>query len=104
MRNRLKKGDSAIHIVSDLVMKLEEEARNHEKQQSISDEDKKHFGNEINNGESGGDLTAFDQLTKYGTNDTHLVECAGQEWFAIHLSAAFGLEDPSSSHIGPQDF
>lgn len=85
-------------------MKLEEEARNHEKQQSISDKDKEHFGNEFNYGESEDDLTAFDQLTKYGTNDTNLVKCADQEWFTIHLSAAFGEEDPSSSHIGPQDF
>ena len=96
VRDRFKKGDSAVHIVSDLVMGLEGDPRGENEDESppsIDDEEQK--VDEVRFGEAPDELSLYDQLTDVESAEaTDFVESVDKECFTNHLSAAFSESDP----------
>ena len=93
VRGRFKNGDAAVHFVSDLVLRIEGELKEHPAPSNEEDdelrEDDIHFSG-VQDG-----LAAFEDILDADFSiGTHLVEESDKEWFTNHLSASF----PGSRH------
>lgn len=98
----MRNGDGAVHIVSDLVTKLKNKARDIEEQKSGEEAN---VADDIHYGEADEELAIFDQLTnREDACATNLVDCSDKEWFTNQLSAAYGDRDPEIFYEASQEF
>ena len=105
VRDRFKKGDSAVHIVSDLVLGLEGEANEVDDGSTSSAGEADGNEEQIQFGEVQDDLSLYDQLTSDELpNAVNFIETADKEWFTNHLSTATADGDSTPNQNVPQDF
>ena len=101
VRDRLKNGDAAVHIVSDLVLRMEGDQQVGSDSSEIDEEDYNHRSVHFSGAQD--ELAVFDE--KLGTGETfrtQVVEHSDKEWFASNLYAALSADNTPIPN--PSDF
>ena len=109
MRERLKDGESAVHLVSDLVLGLEGEldtsVTNGDETPPIGSADTAKSETKVCFGQSSSDLALFDSLTSEPHNRTDdIVNELDKEWFTNHLSTSIQQSERLSPSLHEKDF
>ena len=106
VRDRLKIGSSAVHIVSDLVLGLEGEARDPAQEEVASNNQHDQEGDEkLCCGESQEELSLFDELTgNTEAQHTSFVEASDKELFTNHHSVTFTGDEDAALHSPSLNF